>query len=253
MFPSAHPEYTSEYDGVISATTGTVLARHGTITFVHGNNVNVNAPANPTTLPPFVKDASHFAVVNLTGASGLVIGGNGNDINGATTLALPAFQGAFAEVYWSTELQQWGAFVGSGAGGTPPPSYTVRGPTGAPYILTGAPVAVPNSSIITAPFTAQQKAFLIWTVELDLSTIGTEDTATMSLFDGVAGNPIDTWHHTVGNATEENSASQTITMQTEIVGNGGARTFGLAVSEAVAATLRIPIFGCRGTVMILDG
>ena len=251
--PSAHPDYTSEYDSVIGVSSGTILAPYATLIAVHGNNVTVQCPATTTQLPPVVKDAKHFAVVNFTGASGLLIDGNGNDINNGATLALPATAGACAHLYWSTDLQQWMALV-SGAGGavTFPPSYTARGPTVRQVFDNSAFVAVGQAQVTTAPFTSGQKAVIMVTRELQSSTVGALAQANYHIFDGVASNGIDEWHQMLAPPDETTAGPDTSTCVTEIVGNGSARTFGLAVVANDAQNVAIPAQGCRIVVMILD-
>lgn len=139
--------------------------------------------------------------------------------------------------------------VGQGLG---PPTYTAKGPTEAPQLLTGSFVAVANAIVTTAPFTAQQKAIITTSVQLNAGA-GVQDTAALQIFDGVATVGIDSFQQTVGNQAEEIAEFETVSWTTEVVGNGLARTFGLAVEENVPGDISVPPNGCRIVVQIVDG
>ena len=235
QFPSAHPDYTSEYDGIIDAPSGTVAAKFGNVVLVRGNSVTVNVPPLPTGLNPIVvKDAFHCAVVNLLGSTGLVINGNGNDINGSPTLSLPASAGAFAELYWSVQLQQWAAFVagGSGSAFVPPPTYFARGPSaGDQTFVAGAGTAgVTGVAITTAAFSALQKAIVRCVVEVHNATVGSFSQADFAIFDGSVGTIIEGPLRESIDPSGETTDYHTTTIQTEIVGDGLGRTFGLQLA-----------------------
>jgi hypothetical protein len=142
----------------------------------------------------------------------------------------------------------YGDFGGEGNPLTP--SYTANGPS-SPFVVPVPPTAVPGVTIITAPFAASQKAIISYSVEVDTSTVGTQQDVTISIFDGTPGTPIDTYHQTIGNSTVETNSRATISWTLEVPGTGGARTFGVAVSTP--GGLVVPVNGARGVVAIVNG
>lgn len=130
-----------------------------------------------------------------------------------------------------------------------PPTYTARG---GPFTLTATPTAVPGASVTTAAFSAAQKAIITCSVELDIPTLADVTEVTMSIFDGIAAVAIDTFRQTVGVGAGEGAGTETVSWTLEVVGNGAARTFGLAVSDPATLTT-IPANGCRTVVQIVNG
>lgn len=133
-------------------------------------------------------------------------------------------------------------------GGGSPPSYFVEG---GPYSLTATPTAVPGSSVTTAAFSASQYAVITCSVELDIAA-GDETEVTLHIFDGVATNAIMTFHQTVGISGGEGTVQASLSWTVRVVGNGGARTFGLSVSDP-ASLVTIPASGEATVVQILNG
>lgn len=250
----ARLSYTSVFERVVETAVSTT-GIYGALMAVQGAAGTVTI-STPNLVSPAVqaKSCFDFGVVNVDGAHPVIVATpDGKTLNGGANITLPASAGAFAWVFFDLTIGQWVAIINiAGAAFVPPPTYTARGPS-APQAITGSPVAVGTSSITTAAFSAAQKAIVTYSVQVN-TTAGQQDDNTLSIFDGVAGNPIDTFAQTCGNSNVDlNPAHNTISWTLEIVGNGSARTFGLAVSGANPGNCTIPTNGCRGVVQIVDG
>lgn len=245
--------YTTLFEKTL-ATAATATAQYGAVTVVRGaaGAVTIHAPQLTADIS-HSKTTFHFAVINEDGAGTITIDTpDGKTINGSATLVLPATAGASAIVMLDLTNGQWIAFE---TGPTAPfpilPSYTAQG---GGQNLTQVPTAVLGASMITAPFSASQKAIITFATEFDTAA-GLEDDVTISIFDGVAGSPMHTWHQTCGSSSRDTTDwFNTVAVTMEVIGDGSARTFGLAVSQTNAGTVvSIPNFGCVGTVQILNG
>jgi hypothetical protein len=243
------------YESIVASTGGSPFhAGYAQLVGVaSGGQTTVAAPSVGAGTEASTKDSFHFGIVSVDGTGPITIQGNGKLINGAASITLAASPGASAHLYYSNSLGQWLAFLGAGgAGELPLPTYTSRGPV-APQALTGVATAVGGVSITTAAFGPTQKAIVTVSVELD-TVAGVQDNVTLSIFDGVPAGGIDTYHQTAGNsAVDVLGAFNTVSWTLEIVGNGLARTFGLAVSEVTPGNVTIPINGCRAVIQIVDG
>jgi hypothetical protein len=256
-FPLAHVDRTMYYERVVASVGGGPFqAQYAELVSVSaGGQTAVNCPVVAPGTATTTKDTFHFGVVSADGTGPVTINGNGFLINGGASVTLAASPGASAHVYFSVSLGAWVAFMGAGgAFGAPPPTYTAKGPA-APQVFTNAGLtAVNNSSITTAPFSASQKAIITYTVELTNTTAGANAQANFGIFDGVAASQIDVWHEAlVPAAAGETTDHRTVTVVTEVLGNGGARTFGLSIVANDANNLTVPTNGCRGVVQIVDG
>lgn len=253
--------YTSFFERVrVIAGSSVGSIPYGALTAVQGaSGISTIQLPNATTAAVApgagLKESHSVGVLNVDGAFAVnVIAPDGKTINGLSTLLLPASPGAFAICFYDVPAGAWFAVTAAGGGAffVPPPTYTAKGPV-APQALTGAFVAIGGASVTTAPFTALQKAIITCSVTMS-ATAGTQDNVTTQIFDGVATTPIDTFEQTVGNsAVDVLTGFETWSWTTEVVGNGLARTFGLAALEVSPGAVIVPTNRCRTVVAIVDG
>lgn len=249
----AHLAYTSLFEKTV-ATAVSASAVYGAITVVRGaaGSVTVNAP-QLTADVLHTKAAFHYAVINEDGAGTVILATpDGKTINGSSTITLPAAAGASAFVFLDLTNGEWIAFLSGPSAPLPaPPAYTAQG---GGQNLTQTPTAVAGASITTAPFTASQKAIITYATQFN-SAAGLADDVTISIFDGVASSPMHTWQQTCGDTARDTTPwFNTVSVTMEVLGNGSARTFGLAVSQTNAGTLvSIPVVGSVGVVQIVNG
>jgi hypothetical protein len=255
-FPLSHLDRTNFYERVVASVGGSPFQA------AYAELVAVSSGGQTTIACPVVggteatsKDTFHFGVVSADGTGPITIQGGAHNINGAASIVIPALAGASAHLYFSNVLGEWVAFLGAGLGSfTPPPTYTARGPVAPQTFDNSAPTAVTGATVTTAPFTAGQKAIITASATMHNATAGSLSTAICDIFDGIPANAIDTFEQDLdpGDAAE-NIDHQTISWTTEVVGNGGARTFGLAIVAGSANNVVVEAQRCRVVVQIVDG
>lgn len=124
----AHLAYTSLFERVVPTSITLAHAPYGALVSVEGAAGSI-AVGTPLVIQPSaysgVKDTFHFAVVNSDGAHPITIAStDGQLINGAASILLPATAGASALLFYSNQLGEWVALLGGSGGQAAIQSFT---------------------------------------------------------------------------------------------------------------------------------
>lgn len=256
IFPLSHLDRTNYYERiVVAAAGGSFQAQYAELVAVHsGSATTINTPVIVGGTENTTKDTFHFGVISVDGTGPVTISGSGGfTVNGASSITLAASPGASAHCYFSNALGGWIAFLGGGgAAEVPPPTYTAKGPPAPQAFTNSGFTAVTGAAITTAPFSASQKAIITYSATI-FNAASTEATANIMIFDGSPGTPIDSFEQHIDLVTEGVFDYQVISWTVEVVGNGSARTFDLAIESIDTNTIDMNANRCRGVVQIVDG
>lgn len=253
--------YTNLFEQVTS-TAVNKTAEYGELVSVKGaaGVVTVTAPPfnSPSASPSGVKDAAHFGVVNADGAQEITVAASGGlNINGGSTITIPAEAGAFAYIALSVEEGQFVALVGGAgsSGGVTLPETTAEGPTPDELQLGVNPTLVVSAASITIP--VGRNALILADCQFNNNGGEAAVTSNCALFIYEGASPIEARSALIAPISGDGIVPGFLaSLHTVFQGDGGAHVFSVYASGAdhatgETATMNVPVNGARITVVQL--